>query len=216
MAELEPLAPLPSLDIQVHDTLLNAIVSGKLAPGASLVEASVAEQLGVSKTPVRAALQRLEGELLVSRNDNHRYSVAEFCTQDVHDIYLVRARLEGLVAFLATPHMMPEDFAAAQELLDAAEEALEEDDIPLCASLGRQIHKLFLSKVDNKFLSDSLYRLEAHVERGRQLAALNRLISRHSVQQHHLVLEAMMSRDAVLAEQRMRDHIVSFIDEIQR
>jgi DNA-binding GntR family transcriptional regulator len=215
MEELEPLAPLPSLDDQVHSTLLQAIVSGRLAPGAPLVEVTLAEQLGVSRSPVHAALQRLESELLVTKSDSHRYCVAGFSTQDVHHIYLVRARLEGLVAYLATPRMTPGDFEQASSLIQAAERANQEDGSTSVADLGRQLHGLFLTKVDNRFLIDSLQRLEAHVERGRQLAALNRPISHHSIQQHQLVLEAMMSGDAAVAEQKMRDHILNFIDEMQ-
>jgi len=216
IAGLEPLAPLPSLDDHVHDALFEAILCGRLAPGTPLVEASVAEQLGVSKTPVRAALQRLEGELLARRSSSHRYCVTGFSSQDVRDIFLVRARLEGLAAFLATPHMTPEDFERASSLMDAAEKALEEGDIPLCANLGRKLHRLFSSKVENHYLLDSLRRLDAHVERGRRLASLSDLISRHSLHQHRLVLEAMRSGNASLAEQRMRDHVVDFIEEIQK
>lgn len=216
MSELEPLAPLPSLDDQVYASVLDAILSGKLAPETPLVEASVAEQLGVSKTPVRAALQRLESQLLVKRSDSHRYHVAGFSTQDVHDIYVVRSRLEGLVAFLATPHMTAEDLQHASSLVEAAQAALEQGDNPLCASLGRQFHKLLLSRVQNRYLVDSLDRLNAHVERGRRLASLSDLVSQHSLEQHRLVVEAMRSGDAGLAERLLSDHIVSFIDEMQR
>jgi len=212
---LEALTMFPSRDEQVYRALLEAILSTKLAPGTPLVESAIARQLGVSKTPVRAALQRLEGDLLVERGDSRRYCVAGFSAERVRNVYLVRSRLEGLVAFLATPQMTSDDFEAASSFLDAAAEALDRDDIQLCANLGRQFHHLLLIKIDNGFLSDFLRRLSAHVERGRRLAALSPVASRHSLEQHRQILEAMMVGDRELAEQRMRDHIMSFIEEIR-
>jgi DNA-binding GntR family transcriptional regulator len=211
---LEPLIMPPSLDQQVYETLLEAILSFKLEPGAPLVESALARQLGVSKTPVRAALQRLEIELFVKQDRNYRYSVADFSVEDVYDVYLVRSRLEGLVVYLATPHLTPEDFEQATALVANAEEALDNGDNKLCADLGSQFHRLLRSPVKNEFLLDSLRRLNAHIERGRRLAALDQAISRHSVETHRLILEAVILRERELAEQRMRDHIINFIEEI--
>jgi len=214
-AELKPLAPLPSLDEQVYEAILSGILSSKLEPGAPLVESAVAKQLGVSKTPVRAALQRLENELFVRRGTGNRYSVAGFSAQDMQNVYLVRSRLEGLVVYQATSHMKQADLQRAASYLDAAEEALEREDIQLCADLGREFHELLMSKIDNEFLFDSLRRLNAHVERGRQLASLSHPVSHHSIQQHRSVLQAMIAGDQELAEQRMQAHIMSFIRELQ-
>jgi DNA-binding GntR family transcriptional regulator len=212
---LEPLAVIPSLDEQVYKALLEAILSSKLAPGTPLVENSLARQLGVSKTPVRAALKRLEGEMFVRRGDGYRYCVADFRPEDVRQIFLVRSRLEGLAAHLATPRMTSADFERASALLEEAERALDRNDFQLCADLGRQFHQLLLDKAENQFLSDYLRRLNAHIERGRRLAALSLRASRHSVQQHRRVLEAMVAGDGSLAEDRMRNHVTSFEREIQ-
>jgi len=213
--ELEPLATIPSRDEQVYDALLEAVLSSELAPGTQMVETTLARQLGVSKTPVRAALQRLECEMLVRRGDGHRYCVADFRPEDMRMIFLVRSRLEGLAAFLATPQMTPNDFEHALSLLDAANEALDRDDIQLCVNLGRQFHQVLLDKAENEFVSDFLRRLSAHIDRGRQLAALSHPVSRRSIEQHRKVLEAMMAGDRQLAEERMRNHITSFAREIQ-
>jgi DNA-binding GntR family transcriptional regulator len=213
--ELKPLTPLPSLDEQVYEALLDAILSSQLEPGASLVESVIAKQLGVSKTPVRAALQRLENELFVRRGNGHRCCVAGFSADDVNSVYLVRSRLEGLVVYQATPRMTSADFERASSYLDAAEEALERNDIQLCADYGRRFHELLMGKIDNDFLFDSLRRLNAHVERGRRLASLSHPVSEHSIQEHRSVLQAMAAGDRELAEQRMRAHIVSFIKELQ-
>jgi DNA-binding GntR family transcriptional regulator len=130
-------------------------------------------------------------------------------------VYLVRSRLEGLVAYQATPHMIQADSERAASYLDAAEEALEREDAEMCVDLGRKFHELLMSKIDNEFLFDSLRRLNAHVERGRRLASLSHPVSHRSVQQHKSVLQAMIAGDRELAEQRMQAHIVSFIQELQ-
>ncbi len=213
--ELKPLVTIPSLDQQVYDALLEAVLSSELAPGTQVVETTLARQLGVSKTPVRAALQRLEYEMLVRRGDGYRYCVADFRTEDMRRVFLVRSRLEGLVAFLAAPRLTPHNFEQASSLLDAAHEALDRDDVQLCVDLGRQFHQLLLDRADNGFLADFLRRLNAHIERGRQFAALSRPASRHSVENHRKVLEAMMAGDRELAEERMRDHITGFEREIR-
>jgi DNA-binding GntR family transcriptional regulator len=206
---------IPSLEEQVYNALLEAILSAALAPGTPVVESTVAKQLGVSKTPVRAALQRLEHELLLKRSGGNRYSVAELCAEGIRHIYLVRSRLEGLVAFLATPYMTPNDVQQAESLLATATQALTRGEMQECAGMGRQFHQLLVHKVDNEFLTDSLRRLNVHVERGRRLAAQSGLASEHSVEQHRQVLAAIKMGDAKLAEETMKEHIMSFIEEIQ-
>lgn len=213
---LEPLTMLPSLEQQVYNALLEAILSAALAPGTPVVESTVAKQLGVSKTPVRAALQRLEHELLLKRSSGNRYYVAELCAESIKHIYLVRSRLEGLVAFLATLHMTPNDVQQAESLLAAATQALRKGEIQQCADIGRQFHQLLMHKVDNEFLTDSLRWLNVHVERGRRLAAQSVLTSEHSVEQHRQVLAAIKLGDPKLAEETMKQHIMSFIEEIQK
>ena len=120
-----------------------------------------------------------------------------------------------MLALLATGRMTRKDLQQAEALLTAAAQALAEGEIQECADFGRQFHQLLIDKSGNEFLTDSLRWLNVHVERGRRRAAQSGLASEHSVEQHRQVLEAIKSGDANLAEERMKEHVMSFIEEIQ-
>ena len=109
-------APL-SLKDRAYAAIKEAILSLKLQPGTLLVETELARQLGISKTPVRDALQELEREGLVTRILFKGTYVTEVSARDAEEIFQLRAVLEGLAARLATPRLTPEDLARARQLL---------------------------------------------------------------------------------------------------
>src|SRR6478672_2282300 len=103
---------------QVYNLLWQRIVSHQLQPGDKLSDVRLSEELGVSRTPVREALQRLAQEGIARAESRRGFFVAHFSSQDVREVYDVRAALEVLAVRLARPRLTDTQLAAAQEALD--------------------------------------------------------------------------------------------------
>jgi DNA-binding GntR family transcriptional regulator len=203
-----------TLPDQVYDIIKQQIVTHRLRPGEPLVEKSMAEQLGVSTTPVREALLRLEYEALVTKMPYAGARVAEISSQDARDIFEVRSVLEGLAARLATSVLREDDFERAAQCIRASEAALSECDYKLCAEEGRRFHALMLEKVDNKALHHCLQLLSGHIERVRNITSRVLPATAESIHEHSEILQNLQRRDASSAEQAMRHHITRTFDQL--
>lgn len=107
-----------STPASVADRLRSLILNRQLEPGERLVQDALAEQLGVSRTPIREALHALAADGLVVLSPNKGASVAAFSLEDLKDLYGIRIPLEGYGAFLATQAVGPEDIAALHEQVE--------------------------------------------------------------------------------------------------
>lgn len=203
-----------TLKDQAYDTIKEAILSMQLEPGQPLVEEELAQQLGVSKTPVRDALNDLERDGLVTKILFKGTYVSEISARDVEEIFQLRAVLEGLAFRLATPCLTPEDLVQAEVLLDACDKARRQGDLPLCSKLGTQFHWLIIKKSTNQRLSPILDNLEDHTRRLRLVS--ERIYGRleKSSREHRRILDALKQGDPLVAEQRLRDHLHSVIHDI--
>jgi DNA-binding GntR family transcriptional regulator len=101
-----------------YEMILEAIDTGTYKPGSRLVESELAERFGVSRTPIREALQRLETQSLLSR-DGRSLIVASLDHSQLSELYVVRGALEGLAARLAARHSTPEELAVLRHMLEA-------------------------------------------------------------------------------------------------
>ncbi|RMD94589.1 MAG: GntR family transcriptional regulator, partial [Alphaproteobacteria bacterium] len=108
-----------------YDLILEAIDQGVYRPGDRLVESELAERFGMSRTPIREALQRLETQSLLAR-DGRSLIVASLDHNQLSELYLVRAELEGLAARLAARHATEEEIQVLQEMV-AEDDALVDD-----------------------------------------------------------------------------------------
>ena len=107
---------LPLRDV-VFNTLRQAIITGEFAPGERLMEIALANRLGVSRTPVREAIRKLELEGLVKIIPNKGAYVTGITPKDVQDIYMIRSMWEGMCARWATEHITPEQIEQLEEIV---------------------------------------------------------------------------------------------------
>jgi DNA-binding GntR family transcriptional regulator len=203
-----------TLKEQAYETIKEAILSMQLEPGYPLVEEELAHQLGVSKTPVRDALNDLERDGLVTRILFKGTYVSEISARDAEEIFQLRAVLEGLAFRLATPHLTSDDLAQAQELLNAADKALQQGNLPLCSKLGTQFHWLVIRKSTNQRLFPILDNLENLTCRLRLVSG--RIYGRmeKSSSEHCRIMDALKQGDPLAAEQALRDHLHSVLRDI--
>lgn len=198
-----------SLQTAVYRQILGAITSLELAPEQRLVEARLAEQLGVSRLPVREAIRQLEREQLVVVRPRRGAVVAPLTTRDAEEVYALRIRLETLAAFLATENASGEQLRAMEEVLDLEGREIASGERESLYRRGASFHALIVAAGENRKLEVMLRTIGHHVARLRTLQA--RSASPDSVEsahQAHLeILKAIARRQPRRAERLMDEHI---------
>ena len=210
----------PTQTVQAQQRLRELIVSGALPPGERILEVPLAERLGVSRTPVRAALLRLEQEgLLEAAGAGGGYRVRQFSEQDLRDAIELRGTLEGLAARLAAERgVRPGLLAQARECLAQIDlvlrdSALDDETFSAYVELNGQFHKQLSEMADSAVLAREIERAASlpfasasgfvGVEIHNAQARDNLVVAQH---QHRQVLDAIERREAGRAEAIMREH----------
>lgn len=189
MTNIQKLAS-ASLREQVYSALRDAIVSGDLAPGARLRDHDLAVRLGVSRTPVREALQRLEDEGLIETNPRASTRVAPLDARAARDAFPVVATLHALATRHGVPHLTPQDIArmrASNERLAGLIAAPDPHAVLLAIQADDDFHAVALDAAGNPEIISALNRVMPKVRR-LEYAQFGSLAGRKSVQQHEAIL----------------------------
>lgn len=187
-----------------YQLILNAIDVGTYRPGDRLVESELAERFGVSRTPIREALQRLETQSLLAR-DGRSLVVASLDHNQMAELYVVRSELEALAARLAARHATEEEIRILRDYVEQ-DRALVGDPVAL-ARTNRRFHRQVHLASHNRFLVqqlDLVYRSMALMATT-SLAAEGR--SSVAVEEHANIVEAIASGDSDAAHDRLKGHI---------
>ena len=194
---------------RAYSLIRDRILSGELPAGAQLGEEALAELCGVSRTPVRDALRRLEAELLVKRNDSQRSFVADWSIDDVADAFELRGMLEGHAARRASERMSEETLQrlrASNASIRAAVSA-EPADVVAFLEHNRTFHGLILEAAQSPRLAALLATLIEQPEDWRTAHHDGREALRRSHGEHEELLAAFARRDGAWAEAVMVAHI---------
>ncbi|MCV6587255.1 MAG: GntR family transcriptional regulator [Marinibacterium sp.] len=197
-----------------YSLILEAIDMGLYRPGDRLVESELAERFGVSRTPVREALQRLETQSLLSR-DGRSLIVASLDHNQLAELYVVRRELEGLAARLAARHATGEEIQLLRSMVDD-DRALVDTPAEL-ARANRRFHKQIHLASHNRYLVqqlDLVYRTMALMATT-SLAARGR--GQIALDEHDAIVRAIETRDEDAAYTTLRDHIsVAFMTRLKQ
>ena len=185
------------------------ILSGELPAGASLGEEALAERCGVSRTPVRDALRRLEAELLVKRNESQRSFVADWSLSDVADAFELRAILEGHAARRAAERMDDTTLQRLRACNNAIFEAIQPHQPNIAGFLegNRGFHAIILEASGSRRLTSLLATLIEQPVIWRTANHYGREALRRSHGEHDELLSAFARRDGAWAEALMAAHI---------
>lgn len=189
----------------VYKALLDAIRAGRIKPGDRIREEDVAQSLGVSRTPVREALQHLQARRLVELAPGRGIVVVELNTHQVMELYAMREVLEGAAARFAAQHALPVEIAEMRELLD--EFAGASGDAPRLARINNALHRTIYQAARNRYMHEALNSLEDALSLLRN--TIFSLPERHASadREHRAIVSAIESRDSEEAEQASRLHI---------
>ncbi|WP_417742678.1 GntR family transcriptional regulator [Salipiger sp.] len=196
-----------------YTLILEAIDSGVYRPGDRLVESELAERFGVSRTPIREALQRLETQSLLAR-DGRSLIVASLDHNQMAELYVVRTELEGLAARLAARHATEEEIQVMRDMVSEDRALL--DDPSALARANRRFHKRIHLASHNRFLVQQL----DLVHRSMALMATTSLAAQGrgeiALAEHKAIVDAISRRDEDAAYKALRDHIsVAFVTRLK-
>ena len=197
---------LPLRDV-VFNTLRQAILRGELKPGERLMEIRLANQLGVSRTPIREAIRMLELEGLVIMIPRKGAQVAQITEKDLNDVLEVRLGLEELATRFACERIRSEALGDLYRASRKFESLLETDDLQALAKADVEFHDIIYQATDNARLVQLLNNLREQMYRYR-IEYLNDVKARRSlVEEHDALWEALKERDLERAQMIMREHI---------
>jgi DNA-binding GntR family transcriptional regulator len=193
-----------------YAALERVILTGELIPGQRLNEPALAKQLGVSRGPLREAIQRLEGRKLIKRVPHLGATVVELSPHDLQEIFFLREVLEGLACRLATENLADAELDVLDRLLARAQSELDSslEEAQSALAGDPDFHFVIINGSLNSRLIDlllgELYPL-MQVYRFRSRRSSGRV--RQALAEHSAILTAMRARDADRAEALMRTHI---------
>ena len=185
------------------------IFSGDVPPGSPLTEEALADICGVSRTPVREALRRLEAELYVVRSDSQRLFVANWNSEDLAEMFTLRAMLEAHAAARAATRITfsgIERLRASNAMITAAV-AADTPDVALFLSENRRFHEIFISAAASPRLATMLAALVEQPVVRRTAARYGRDELARSAHEHGELIQAFAARDAEWARAVMVSHI---------
>lgn len=188
-----------------YSLILEAIEAGVYKPGDRLVESELAERMGVSRTPVREALQRLETQGMLSR-DGRSLIVASLDHNQLAELYTVRAELEGLAARLAARHATDEEIRVLRGMVED-DRALLGGDPRLLSKANKRFHRLIHLASHNRFLVQQL----DLVHRAMALMATTSFAAEGrdevAIAEHDAIVQALEAHDGDAAHAALKSHI---------
>jgi DNA-binding GntR family transcriptional regulator len=202
--KLENYKPLREI---VFEHLREAIIKGRLRPGERLMEMQLADEMGVSRTPVREAIRKLELEGLVIMVPRRGAYVADLSIKDVAETFEIRSALEALAAALAAERITPEESEEMERILVRIGVAIEKEDLQQTVALDEEYHNLMYQASRNDKLMQILNNLREQIQRFRvtTLAMPGRI--QGVLHEHRNIAEAISERNSELAHRLALEHI---------
>lgn len=191
----------------VFESLREAIIQGRLRPGERLMELQLAEELGVSRTPVREAIRKLELEGFVVMVPRKGAYVAGITDKDITEVFEVRAALEALAAGLACERITEEEMERLERSVVQISELTERPDIEALVQEDAEFHETIYRASRNKRLSQILTNLQEQIQRFRLTTLSRPGRTRQALEEHKQIVEAISERQIELAQRLAWEHI---------
>lgn len=197
---------------QVLTKLRMMILKYELKPGDKIIEADIAKRLNVSRTPVREALHRLEEEGLMEIYPR-RYCLVKGITIDsIHEINLIRAKLEPVTAVISVDNLTDEDFDQLSSILEKSKVAFEQNNINLMIELNDEFHNIIIHSANLPRIQKLLENLQDYFMLFRRSYMMNEDLAYRTITEHKRILEALQKKDKELVDQVYKEHVYGILD----
>ncbi len=196
------------LRVQVYEVLREAILTGKLDPGEKIIEVKIAEELNVSRTPVREAIRMLELEELIEIYPQKGIFVAGIeSKKEIDDIFEVRSELEALAVRLAAANLSGQQVTQLKNHLLELDTATSQRNLEKCVEVDIAFHQIIYEAADNRWLQKVLDTLFEQITRFRSQSFSRPGRMDEAFKEHQELFNALEKNDISLAEEIVRCHI---------
>lgn len=194
---------------EIADVLKKAIIQGALRPGTRIYEQGVVQNLGVSRTPVREALVKLEHEGLVTNDTRKGAVVAGISKKDLSEIYPIVGALESLAASMAVPRIGSKELSTLRDLNERMAKLAQAGRSTEFMEVNIRFHESFLLRSQNKRLCDLIFGGSFQLAHYRTVSLVSRERMLESVKEHEKIIDAFARKDPRAVESLVKQHIES-------
>jgi DNA-binding GntR family transcriptional regulator len=203
-----------SLSDRILNIIEKAILNGSIKPGERLIETELARNLGISKSPVREALKRLEGEGIVQLLPRKGYYVRDIDRKSIEDFFDVMFIIEPASALLSLEKKNETACREIDELLRNMERCLRKKEYESYLLLNDQFHGLFHTVTENEWIMRTSQLLRKHANILRSLSLYTKDRFSRSIEEHRIIADAYKKGDGKALEKAVRNHLAMFKDNI--
>ena len=204
-----------SLANQVYDAIEQNILNGVYASGEIISESKLSEELGVSRTPVREAMARLENERLIGITPSGTV-VLGITDRDVRDMFEVKLHLEPIVSVMASQNISQEALAKLKDIIDQQEFYASKHNTERIRNLDTEFHDLIYSECGSPVFQSILSPIHHKLLKYRKASLEKSDRSYHSVEEHMAIYEALKAKDRMQVETLMLEHIRHAYENIKK
>lgn len=197
-----------SLGQWVYENLKEAVVKGDLTPGSRLIESRLAGVMGISRTPVREAIHKLEREGLLRKNPTGGFCVSGLTRSDVEETFGIRSVLESYAARLAAIHHQGEELLPLEKKIGEYQLHLDRGELEVLTRINTEFHDLLYALSRSPRLIKMINGLRDQIYRFRQVILKVEGMAWASNEDHRLMLKFIRRRDAGGVERLVREHIL--------
>jgi DNA-binding GntR family transcriptional regulator len=202
------------LNQKVYRVLKESIIKGFLEPGTKLLENKIAEEMQVSRTPVREAMQKLAAEGFVRTTPNQTMVVTEVSPEDVKEVLQIRGVLEGLAARIAAKKINRQEIDELENVVTQMSLHLTKKDLSSYCQVDDEFHDLILNICGNKWIIQIRDNLGTFIYRFRikSLSVPGRF--KHSLEEHQAIMESLREHDSAEADRLSQVHMENTVKNI--
>ncbi|MEE0898370.1 MAG: GntR family transcriptional regulator [Acutalibacteraceae bacterium] len=204
-----------SLADQVFEHIERDILSGKYERGEIITEGKLSAELGVSRTPIREALRRLDQEHLIEESGKGSVVIG-ISEKDLEDIFLIRKQLECLAASMAAKNHTDEQLAELKETLELQEFYVTKADTEHVKYMDNKFHRILYKLTGSTVFFDTLVPLHRKIQKYRRASLQSKSRAAESVQEHRKIYEAIALGDEKLAYETVLEHIENAYNHIKK
>lgn len=196
-----------SLTSIIFDRIREDILNDQYATGSKIIEAKLADELGVSRTPVREALKQLELDGLVENIPNRGVVVKGISKQDISDIYTIRQAIEGIAATWCVERITDQEVQELKEIFDLMEFYTFKKDVEKISELNTRFHEVIYHSTKSRYLEHVLKDFQIFIKstRNKSLKSEGRLDE--ALEEHRRIIEAIMAKDVEAAKTSIAHHV---------
>ncbi len=208
LGPLQAIEERKSLGEQVFETLKMAIIRGDMSSGSRVVENRIAETIGISRTPVREAMHKLEREGLLQRQPKGGYIVLGLNREDIEETFGIRSVLESYAAKLAARKHTANELKSLEEKIEAYQVCLDQGRLKDLPRINTEFHDLLYALSRSPKLIHMIHGLRDHIYRYRQIILEKKGMAIQSNEDHRQMLLAIKQRDGEGVERLVREHLL--------